>query len=145
MALPLWVKGLAGKWWFWVGLGVVALSIVGAMAPEEQATAPDKEQELGEAAREKAIAYFSEGMTILALEYGIRLDEDAVRSMMLENEALLADMGSGSFLLFTVADWWDSPADKGRFMKDSILENGDVPSEVVQVWADRVAAYQGAD
>ena len=111
----MWVKGLAGKWWVWVSLGFVFFTIVGTMIPD------------GQAAREKAIAYYSEGVTILALEYGIRLDEDVVQAMWLDDETLFPDMGGGKFFKFTFFDWWKSPAEKAHVVRDSILEKRGSP------------------
>ena len=147
MATQMWAKIQAVKWWVWVGLGFVVLIIVGqvggggAESPQEKVEA-EQGDVIANHGRERAIAYFSEGVTLLALEYGIRLDEDVVRAMMSDDETAFTDMGAGDFLVLTFFDWWDSPSDKADMVRDALLESGTIPSEATQRFADRVAAYQ---
>ena len=47
-----------------------------------------REDVVADHGRERAIAYLSQGFTYLALEYGIRLDEDAVRAMRVSSPIL---------------------------------------------------------
>ena len=135
----------AVNWWVWVGIGFVLLvlvvRVVGNGGETTQGTV-DEQQEDADYGRERAIDYFSEGFTFLALEYGIRLDKDVVRAMLSDDETVFADMGVGYFLAFTFFAWWDSPSDKADTVRDALLEAGEVPSEAMQRLADRVAAYQ---
>ncbi len=140
----MWTEIRAVKWCIWMGLGFVVLIIVsqvgegGAAEPKEDVEA-GQENVISDFGRERAVAYLSEGVTLLALEYGIRLDEDVVGAM-LDDKATDTDMGAGSVLALTFFDWWHSPSDKA----DALLESGEVPSEAMQRFADRVAVYQGS-
>ena len=140
----MWTEIRAVKWCIWMGLGFVVLIIVsqvgegGAAAPKEEVEA-GQENVISDFGRERAVAYLSEGVTLLALEYGIRLDEDVVGAM-LDDKATDTDMGAGSVLALTFSDWWHSPSDKA----DALLESREVPSEAMQRFADRVAVYQGS-
>ena len=122
-------------------LFVVILVVAGG---DETTQGPGDEQEdvVDDYGRERALDYISEGITFLALEYGIRLDVDVVRAMFSDDETLFADMGGGELLAFALFGWLDSPSEKADTVRDVLLEAGEVPSEVMQRIADRVAAYE---
>ena len=138
----------AVPWWGWVGIGIIVLALVGQAAGGGGETTPravDEQQEdvVGEYGRERAIDYISEGMTFLALEYGIRIDKDVLKSMLSDDETAFVDIGGGEILAFTLFDWWHSPSDKADAIRDVLLEAGEVPREFMQKVADVVAAHQG--
>ena len=110
----------------------------------EAQEAEAQEETIADQGRERALDYYAEGVTVLALEYGIRLDEREVRDL-LDDKEFGREIGSGLAMGIIFWDWWDSPADKARTVKDAILEDGNVPSEVMQSFADRLAKRHSSD
>ena len=81
-------------------------------------------------------AYYSEGLVRLALEYGYRLDEDAVRACLAERFADAPDLPSSTTV--KVLGWVSSPDDSADALKSVILDSGDTPAEWMQEFAEKV-------
>lgn len=109
-------------------IGVVLVIDAARVDDEPTVKAEAEEETIADLGRERALDYYAEGFTVLALEYGIRLDEREVRAL-LDDVELWREIGDGLAMGIIFLDWWDSPADRARTVKDALLERGDVPSE----------------
>ena len=125
--------------WCWWILFVVVIVGVGSCFARDAVTSVEDGEEItyGRDLRD----YFAESVHFLALEYGIRIDESAVRAM-LEDVDVGEDLSGKDAFLFWAATLGDSPSEKADWLRDVILQDGDVPSEEMQKWADKVEAYQ---
>ncbi len=119
-------------------IGIVLVINAVSVGDEPQVKPEDQEGSIAGLGRERVLDYYAEGITVLALEYAIRLDEREVRALLDDLEMGL-EIGDVSALAIIVQDWRDSPAEKARLVKDGLLESGDVPSEVIQSIADVLA------
>ncbi len=139
-----WLQGI--KWWVWAGIGLIVLVLILQAGDGSTRETVNEGQSGGDSvaddSRQRVIEYVSEALTFLSLEYGIRLDEETLRSMLSEDETAFTDLGAGEWLTFTFLDWWDSPSDKADRIRDLLLEDGQVPKEAMQNLADRLATYK---
>ena len=74
-------------------------------------------------AREYVISEVVTGYSRLALEYGIHLDGDAFKDMLIDSDFLMGEELAGAQL----AGWMSSPEDIASEYKQRILDEGQVP------------------
>ena len=74
-------------------------------------------------------------MTRLALEYGIKLDEDTLKRSIAESGAYEDASGWAYLVTFT-----SSPEDFANDLKQHLLDDGIVPREWLQRLADRLGS-----
>ena len=84
-------------------------------------------------AREYVIAEVVTGYSRLALEYGIHLDGDAFKDMLIDSDFLIGE---------ELAGWMSSPEDIASEYKQRILDEGQVPKEVMQKLYEQVEDYK---
>ena len=84
-------------------------------------------------AREYVIAEVVTGYSRLALEYGIHLDGDAFKDMLIDSDFLIGE---------ELAGWMLSPEDIASEYKQRILDEGQVPKEVMQKLYEQVEDYK---
>ena len=84
---------------------------------------------------ERVTAEMAEGVTRLALEYGIRLDEDTLKRSIAESGAYEDASGWAYLSTFT-----SSSEDWANGLKQSLLDEGIDPREWLQGLADRLGS-----
>ena len=88
--------------------------------------------------RKYVISEVVTGYTRLALEYDIKIDDRAFKDLLWESGYLEgADLSSKQ-----VNGWLSSPEDLANARKQSLLDDGKSPMEVMQKWANRVQDYK---
>ena len=88
--------------------------------------------------REYVISEVVTGYSRLALEYGIHLDGDVFKDMLIDSDFLMGEELAGAQL----AGWMSSPEDIASEYKQRILDEGQVPKEVMQKLYEQVEDYK---
>ena len=115
---------------------------VGAACAESAPAATPTPEPLITATEERAVGVMVRAYMRLALEYGIKVDEEALREEF-EEVARETDIYEDS-MLGTVSiwlhGWFFDDADAADVLKQSILDEGESPVVYLQRMADRLEA-----
>ncbi len=77
------------------------------------------------------------------MEYGIAIDESALRDMLeADVRRRGVDLSAWSTLGITVLDWVNSPSDNADAVKETLLDDGESPQAAMQSLADRVETWK---
>ena len=122
------------RWALWGGcilLLFVAIEIVGRAyaEPGEQSRAD-----------EYVISEVVTGLVRLGLEYGIDIDGDAAKQMLIASDTAALGMYRG--VVGMLYGWIASPEELANGVKQTMLDDGLVPREEVRKIAERVEAYR---
>lgn len=117
--------------------GFISFAVIGPDVIVNKAV-QGKEQ-IATSADRRVIERFADGSARLSLEYGIALDESALREMM---QGWDLDLSFWNSLGITVTDWSYSPQRNADSLKQHLLDNGESPQEFIQSVSNRVEAWK---